>query len=463
MIRISLISLLVLLVATFAQPVSRQPVYLSYADAQPILGAMDELLPDELKGKAQSAQALVWPQWIATQDAQIRARIGRGDEDTMINFLLFGNSFTRQPRVTTSDLQGFKQTLETLGSHKVLIARIEDFLRGVAMPGANERLLFLRQLLQAKGTAAEPRKNYLLENLARVLREQESYRKTIEEARLQGGAQAEFIERSQLYRERGLSLDTSLKPNFAIEQSLAAMKARGLLAEGKVLRVAIIGPGLDFTDKAGGYDFYPEQTIQPFALLDSLLKLKLAKASEVRLTTFDLSSRVNAHLTRARARAKQGIAYTIQLPREANTQWKPELVRYWEQSGLQIGANAKPVTVPANIENLLLRAVRVRPQVVTQITPQDLNVVAQHLELAPAEKFDLIVATNILVYYDVLAQSLALKNIEYLLKPGGWLLSNNALLELPTSRLHSTEYLTVEYSQQDADGDHIVWYRYAPE
>ena len=296
-----------------------------------------------------------------------------------------------------------------------------------------------------------------------MLREQESYRKTIEEARLQGGAQAEFIERSQLYRERGLSLDTSLKPNFAIEQSLAAMKARGLLAEGTVLRVAIIGPGLDFTDKAGGYDFYPEQTIQPFALLDSLLKLKLAKASEVRLTTFDISSRVNAHLARARTRAKQGIAYTIQLPREANTQWKPELVRYWEQSGLQIGANAKPVTVPANIENLLLRAVRVRPQVVTQITPQDLNVVAQHLELAPAEKFDLIVATNILVYYDVLAQSLALKNIEYLLKPGGWLLSNNALLELPTSRLHSTEYLTVEYSQQDADGDHIVWYRYAPE
>ena len=104
MIRISLISLLVLLVATFAQPVSRQPVYLSYTDAQPILGAMDELLPDELKGKAQSAQALVWPQWIAAQDAQIRARIGRGDEDTMINFLLFGNSFTRQPRVTTMEL-----------------------------------------------------------------------------------------------------------------------------------------------------------------------------------------------------------------------------------------------------------------------------------------------------------------------------------------------------------------------
>ena len=47
------------------------------------------------------------------------------------------------------------------------------------------------------------------------------------------------------------------------------------LAAGSVRRVALIGPGLDFTDKAEGYDFYPPQTIQPFALLDSLVRLGL--------------------------------------------------------------------------------------------------------------------------------------------------------------------------------------------
>ena len=72
------------------------------------------------------------------------------------------------------------------------------------------------------------------------------------------------------------------------------------------------------------------------------------------------------------------------------------------------------------------------------------------------------VATNVFVYYDTLDQCLALANVEAMLKPGGFLLSNNALLELPTSRMHSVGYLTVEYSNRPDDGDHIVWYRRSP-
>ena len=81
--------------------------------------------------------------------------------------------------------------------------------------------------------------------------------------------------------------------------------------------------------------------------------------------------------------------------------------------------------------------------------------------LAPAERFDLIIATNILVYYDNFEQSLALANVERMLRPGGFLLSNNALLELPFSRIHSLDYLTVVYSDRPDDGDHIVWYQRA--
>jgi len=59
------------------------------------------------------------------------------------------------------------------------------------------------------------------------------------------------------------------------------MKARGLLKAGAVMRVGIIGPGLDFTDKQEGFDFYPIQTVQPFAVMDSLLRLSLATPGEV--------------------------------------------------------------------------------------------------------------------------------------------------------------------------------------
>jgi predicted O-methyltransferase YrrM len=65
----------------------------------------------------------------------------------------------------------------------------------------------------------------------------------------------------------------------------------------------------------------------------------------------------------------------------------------------------------------------------------------------------------VFVYYDTLDQALALANIEHMLRPGGILLSNNALLELPTSRMRSVGYLTVPYSDRPDDGDHIVWYR----
>jgi hypothetical protein len=53
-------------------------------------------------------------------------------------------------------------------------------------------------------------------------------------------------------------------------------------------------------------------------------------------------------------------------------------------------------------------------------------------------------------------------HIESMLQEGGFLLSNNALLELPVSKMKSIDYLTVVYSDRPGDGDHIVWYQRAP-
>jgi len=65
----------------------------------------------------------------------------------------------------------------------------------------------------------------------------------------------------------------------------------------------------------------------------------------------------------------------------------------------------------------------------------------------------------VFVYYDVLEQALALANVHSMLRPGGLLLSNNALLELPSSGMRSVGYVTVEYSDARDDGDHVVWYQ----
>ena len=237
------------------------------------------------------------------------------------------------------------------------------------------------------------------------------------------------------------------------------MKSKGLLAAGSVRRVAMIGPGLDFTDKQDGYDFYPQQTIQPFAVIDSLLRLGLASTGSQRVTTLDLSRSVNDHLKHARARAAQGQSYNVQLPRDL--QWKPDLADYWSKFGDHIGLPTTPVAVPQVLGDIKVRAVKIRPAVVSMISPQDLNIVLQRFELPAGEQYDLVIATNILVYYDVFEQSLALANVEHMLRPGGFLLSNNALLELPNSGIRSVDYETVVYSDRANDGDHIVWYQRA--
>ena len=91
---------------------------------------------------------------------------------------------------------------------------------------------------------------------------------------------AESLNRRTLFRDRGLTFNTSIFVNLAIEQTLEAIKAKGLLEPGTVRNVAIVGPGLEFTDKQDGYDFYPPQTIQPFVVIDSLIRLGLSEPPE---------------------------------------------------------------------------------------------------------------------------------------------------------------------------------------
>jgi hypothetical protein len=448
------------------QPTLPKASYIPYEEARPILEALSEVAPAELKTVEQAALASAWSKWAARRDAEIRARLIQGDEDSLVNFLLFGTSYTRKPRITLKALAESRQNPTGAAPFLEMIkGRADDFVQGIAAPGNNERLLFARRFFEAKGyntktVASRDRlKQYLLDSLARVLGENASYAKILESARMLGNSSEEFAERSKLFRDRGLSSDTSLMPNFAIERSLASMKSKQLISASSVRRVAIIGPGLDFTDKQDGYDFYPQQTIQPFALIDSLIRLGLARAGDLRVFTLDLSTRINDHLSRARARAAQGTSYVVQLPRDL--QWKPELADYWAKFGDRIGTITTPVAAPSALGDIKVRAVKIRPAVVSMISPEDLNIVLQRLNLPASEQFDLVIATNILVYYDVFEQSLALSNVGKMLKPRGFLLSNNALLELPGALMHSVDYETVVYSDQANDGDHIVWYQRA--
>jgi SAM-dependent methyltransferase len=186
-----------------------------------------------------------------------------------------------------------------------------------------------------------------------------------------------------------------------------------------------------------------------------VLRLGLAEPGQVRVTTFDVSARVNHHLETARRRAEAGEAYSLNLPRRLDLfPWSRYLVTYWEQFGDRIGMEAPPVAVPPGIgDRIRMRAVRVRPDVVQAIAPEDLNIVLQRMEPTAADQFDLIVATNVLVYYDVFEQSLALANVAAMLRPGGVFLSNQAVEPLGGIPMESVGQVDIPMEERPASTD----------
>jgi SAM-dependent methyltransferase len=436
-----------------------------FNEVSAILTELANNRPPELQSLTTQQLEVAWPGWIERHDRNVRARLEQGDEDTIVNWMLFGTSFTSRPRAVLGAVESgaagdqqqvLRRTIE------LIQGRLDDLLKALAVPGSDERRLFARALLQRKGlrftTAAdrEAVRDHLMAAVVRVATEQEQIDQELSDTSDRDPT-TEFVKRSRLFRTRGLSLDTSLVANYAIEQALAAMKAKGLLASGAVARVGIVGPGLDFADKDVGFDVYPQQTLQPFAVLDTLERLGLASSSGLEVVLLDISPRIIAHVTRARTQAGRNIGYTLNLPLAKSMSWLPEVREYWRTFGDRIGA---PVIAPAStsIADLAdMRAIRARPSAVRKLSMVDLNIVTDRLD---KDAFDLVIATNVFIYYDVLEQALALSNVEAMLKPGGLLLANFSAPELTSVRIRPLDTTTVLYARTGSETvrDFIIWY-----
>ena len=158
--------------------------------------------------------------------------------------------------------------------------RANDLIKALAAPNGNQGFIEMRAFVEKKGfslnspAGRKKLKAYLLANLARMQKEFLQAREQVK------------TNRSQLFEHRGISLDSNLWPDYDVDQHLKRMIDKGLLKPGSIRRVAIVGPGLDFVNKQEGVDFYPPQTVQPFAVMDSLIRLGLTNADSVEVYTF---------------------------------------------------------------------------------------------------------------------------------------------------------------------------------
>jgi len=396
-----------------------------------------------------------WDTWIRARDREVRGRIDRGIEDSISNLILYGTSFTSLARVDSVE----SAATESGELRPATIARIHALALALASGAKSERLSFARDFLARKGTRTNSEESHLTENLRRFIAEQAAYQKKLEDAANNKDPSAVYLARGTLFEARGLSVDTSLLPNFALEETLRAMIRKGALNLGSMRRIAVIGPGLDFTDKRDGYDFYPLQTLQPFAVLEAVRRLDLGKAQDLEVVCLDLNPAVFAHIEKLSERGRAGQAYTVQLPRDARAEWSPEAISYWKNFGGILGSPAKPLPVPSSLGGVVVRAVVIQPQFAAHLQVYNANIVAETLDFPPGKGFDLMVATNVLVYYNRLEQALAMANIARMLNPGGIFLANNVLPAQHTGDLTYLGRRTTAFTPSGAYGDDVVVYR----
>jgi len=213
-----------------------------------------------------------------------------------------------------------------------------------------------------------------------------------------------------LYRERGLSTDTAVEAGFVIRTGLAVLKA--LEPERRVRRVLIVGPGLDLAPRTGLLEEAPPQSYQPWSVMDALVSLGLSRLDDLSIVGADINPRVVEHLRRAR-KAPPSLRLTSALADDGRVVVSADYRDYFARLGRAIGGDA-----PASD---LRKVIRVRPEAASVLTAETLDIVTDRLE---GPGFDLVIATNVLPYFDDVELALAMSNIASMTAPGGVLLHN---------------------------------------
>lgn len=399
--------------------------YLRWPDVQPLLAAL-AAAGEKIPGLSDSA---AWENWIRERDAEVRARMDRGFEDSISALVIFGTSFTTQKKLGSA-AEAVNAAGDLTPSARM---RLDGFLLAIDQQD-NERFSLVVEFLRRRRVTQEELRAFLSGNLRRFAIEQAGLRKNSQGATL---------------TDAGLSFGTTLLINFAVEDTLRNLKSKGVLPA-RIRRIAAVGPGLDFAGQPDGCDFYPPQSAQSLALLEAVLRLGLAQASAVQMTAFDLNPLVLSHLRTSSARARAGRPYVLQLARPASAAWNAGAVTYWQHFGDLIGSPATSATAPPGFE---LRVVAVKAQFAARVSVEDLNVVAQTLETPAGQEFDLVVATDVLGYYSRLEQALAMTSIAKMTARGGIVLANGLL---PGAGLQEFEDLGahhVSFADGKAGGD----------
>jgi hypothetical protein len=369
---------------------------------------------------------------IAALAREARTRVRQGDMEHLIYYLLQSTHFTRLPPIEPA--LSARETLGRSGGGPqnagplppAVSARVLAFLEAVDSSDRDPRLAYFRTLLAE--TAGADRRATLSGEYLRVMKF--LYDK-------------EFFSRGRpdataaLYRTRGLSTDTAVEAGYSVQVGLGVLKA--LEPSRRIRRVLIVGPGIDLAPRTGMLEVGAPESYQPWAVIDALVGLGLSSLDDLEVVGADINPRVVDHLRAARQsppmlRLVSGLAET------PGVAFSPDYREYFAGLGRSVGRIRQGGKAPPGH---LAKTVSVGAKAAAALRAEPLNIVTERLD---GERFDLVIATNILPYFEHVELLLALANISSMLSPGGVLLHNEVRPGLPEDA--AAAGLPVEQSRQ---------------
>jgi hypothetical protein len=406
-----------------------------------------DVAPVQHRLESQGVTAATFASYVERVRQTNARRVREGDLDHLIFYLLQSTHFTKLP------------PLEPALSAKTLVenratdappdvkARAAALLRALDSADPDARLTYFRELSNAAfprlraprsgGQAgSDEREAALLREYLRVMRFLYEKEFVAQRSAERTAAVAD------LYRTRGLSTDTAVEAGFLVHQGLGILRALG--PDVRIRRVLIVGPGLDLAPRTGLLEAAAPESYQPWAVVDALLALGLSRIDDLAVVGADINPRVVGHLRRARGRART-LTFVSAIAETDGVSFSENYREYFTRLGSALQAaerseaeSAKRARerserktpgggAPGALSNAdrvaghLSKTISVDPRITRILDAERIDIVTERLTGAP---FDLIVATNILPYFDEPQLALAMVNIAGMLAPGGTFLHN---------------------------------------
>ena len=363
---------------------------------------------------------------------EARSRVRDGDMEHLIYYVLQSTHFTRLPPIepalsARTILERGKIVAPDLFPTPAVEARFAAFLKAVDSSDRDPRLHYFRALL-ADVSGGRDRREFLAGQYMRVML-------FLQQKEFLGRGRPEFIAR--LYQRRGLSTDTAVEAGYSVHAGLGVLK--GLDPSRRIRRVLIVGPGIDLAPRTAMLESGPPQSYQPWAVIDALVGLGLSTLDDLEVVGGDINPRVVDHLREAR-QAPPRLRLVTGLGENAAVAFSQDYRGYFASLGRAVGSIRPGVKAPAGH---LAKTVTVSKKAAAVLRAEPLNIVTERLD---GETFDLVIATNILPYFDEKELLLALSNISAMLSSGGVLLHNELRPGVPEDA--AAAGMPVEQSRQ---------------